>query len=238
MEQDKIVLIVIAVALTALVTSLMLKPGCNQEDACECPPWTYNQSTGLKLIYLMPLGCEDCDLEMVDRISNQLRIPIDKYVTDSVPQPSILILNNNVSTLATAATRYNILSSICETTNHSVACQLINYTNTTSTIECLEKYDIPQNTLIYLHKADLQLCRDIRKWITELEKEDLIFYVISLDNIDRMKIGRECLSELTSFKNLFFPQLICPADGRIKVGPISYSELKKFAADCNKQTTR
>ncbi|MEA1924993.1 MAG: hypothetical protein U9M95_03900 [Candidatus Altiarchaeota archaeon] len=231
MDRNKTAIIVLTLAVVVLATLLINKQAPCEQNQNNCPPCVFNQSSELKLIYLKPINCMNCDTEMIEQISKQLGVAIEKYVSDSVPQPSILIFNQGRNTLAAADRRYNILDSICQFTNHSKACELRDYVNLTGIHDCLSKHNITKNTTIFFYKSEIKECQQMKEWIQELEKEHS-FYIISLNNQERMGIARECLPKLVSLEKLFVPQLICPANGRKKIGAATKEELKNFAVNC------
>ena len=126
MDKDKTLLLIIGLTLVALITSLTLKPSCSQGNIdcpeCICEPCAFNQSDDLRIVYLMPYNCQDCDLDMVDGVEKRLQLQIERYITDSVPQASILVFKDGQSTLAIATRQYNIYNTLCEFANNSRAC--------------------------------------------------------------------------------------------------------------------
>ncbi|OYT53333.1 MAG: hypothetical protein B6U72_06180 [Candidatus Altiarchaeales archaeon ex4484_2] len=231
MDRNKTAIIVLTLAVAVLATLLINKQTPCEQKQNDCPPSVFNQSSELKLIYLEPINCVNCDIEMIEQISRQLGVPIEEYVSDSVPQPSMLIFHQGRNTLATADRRYNILDSICQFTNQSKACELRDYVNLTGIHDCLKKHNITKNTTIFFYKSEIKECQKMKEWIQELDDEHS-FYIISLNNADRMGVAGECLPKLVTLEKLFVPQLICPANGRKKIGSVTKEELKKFAANC------
>ncbi len=231
MDRDRVAFIALILAVAVLVTLLINKQEPCEQQMKECPPCVFNQSSELKLIYLEPINCVNCDTEMIDTLAKQLGVAIEKYVSDSVPQPSMLIFHEGRNTLAVADRRYNILDSICQFTNHSKACELRDYVNLTGIHDCLREHNITINTTIYFHNSEIKECQKIKGWIQELGNEHS-FYIISLNNIERMETAQECLPKLVSFEKLFVPQLVCPANGRKKIGAVTKEELKQFAVNC------
>jgi thiol-disulfide isomerase/thioredoxin len=225
---------------------LMNKPCPNVED-CEgvtstttiisCPPCPQASSgENLNILYLMPLNCSNCDIPMVQKMSQDLGIKIVGYVTDSVHSPMILIGTMNRATLALANSRYNILNSICEFANYEKACTLKEETSEGEEIKaCLEKYNSSPNSVVFYHAEWCGHCKKMMPWVKELEREKgYEFLWIEVDDEEGMKIAKECLSTILDTRG-YVPQFACPATKKLKVGEFpSKEKMGEFVEECKK----
>lgn len=235
-RNNHVIALVFAVLIVILMGAYILNTPSQQEcpeQECNCSETCeFNQSADLKLYYLMPQDCSDCDKEMIDSLSKQLGVGINKYYTDSVPHPSLLILVNKKSTLAVATRRFNILQGICDFANYSKACELKDYVNTTGERSCLRKNNLSPQSVFYFYSKKGQKSMDMKEIVEKVEKQGYGFEYVRLNDREKMGISKKCLSNLTSFKQVMIPKMVCPATGEIKTGTLRESAILDFAKSC------
>ncbi|HEX55263.1 MAG TPA: thioredoxin [Candidatus Altiarchaeales archaeon] len=217
---------------------LAIFSGCITRECpeCVCPPCPSNQSheqlDRIKIIYLIPLNCDDCNLPMLQDIAYELEIKSELYITDAVKRPSALIMKDNRATLAVANSKLNIVTAICEFTGNERACSMRDSINSSNMENCLSKYNISKNSVIFFHTEWCSHCRKMVPWIEKLENETYEFVWIDANDDERMKIVRECLAQILD-KRGYVPQFACPANSKLHIGEFrTIDEMRKFAEEC------
>jgi len=95
--------------------------------------------------------------------------------------------------------------------------------------KCLDKYNIPSNSVIFVHSDYCPHCRNMVPIIKKLEEEGYLFYWVESSDQEATQVVRECFSDLMSG---YVPQFICPITSKEHTGELSYSELKSFSEEC------
>lgn len=195
-------------------------------------PYGQKQSDSLSVYYMMPLGCKECDVDMVRMVSSDAGVRIDAVVSDSVSRPSLLLISGNRSTLWVARSRLNILSGLCSFADNRKSCGLRN-DSLVESADCLRDYNISRDSLIFYTQAECDFCRNMSSMLSKVRKAGN-FSVVTLDVDYKSKrdIASKCLSEILDVKGNV-PQLACPSNGLSRMGLFSSEdELRKFAQAC------
>jgi hypothetical protein len=195
-------------------------------------PYGQRRSEALSVYYMMPLGCKECDVEMVRMVSSDVGEKIDIVVSDSVSRPSLLLVSNNRSTLWVAGSRLNILSGLCSFANNRKSCDLRN-NSLLESAGCLRAYNISGDSLIFYTQGECDFCRNMSSMLSAVRKAGN-FSVVTLD-VDyksKREIASKCLSEILDVGGKV-PQLACPSNGLSRMGLFSSEdEMRKFAQAC------
>lgn len=226
---------------------LMNKPSCpGAVGTCEVPsttlastaicpkcPSSSTSDENLRILYLMPIDCKNCDVAMIDDISGGIGIEIEKYVTDSVPRAMVLLTFKNKATTALAGSELNILNAICEFSGYKKACLLRDaMVGSPKTEICLDKYNLTKDQVAFYYTDWCPHCTRMKPWIKELENESYKFLWLNAENESDIKIAEECFSKILNIGG-GIPQFACPSNGGLKVGEFSSKEkLKEFAEEC------
>lgn len=185
----------------------------------------------LKVYYMMPLKCVDCDVLMVNEVASEAGLVVEDVVSDSVNRPSILIIYGNASTLASASSRLNILSALCFFASHNRSCELRKLA-AQEVVKCLGGYNISEDTVLLYTQYECDYCRNLSSWARELRKEGYKFEEIDLAYKQDKEIADRCLSSVIDLRGVV-PQIICPANGVNRMGSLnSRDELRSFAESC------
>jgi len=94
--------------------------------------------------------------------------------------------------------------------------------------ECITKYDIPKNTVIFVYSESCSHCAKMKPLVKELEGEGYNFYWAGGSDSNAYEMLNECFTDIMTG---YVPQFICP-DGVEYTGEMSIEDLKAFADKC------
>jgi hypothetical protein len=205
----------------------------------------------LRVLYLYPLRCVDCDLNkpgqcdyctsyydvrLMDMLSQEVGVPVEFHVSDTVHRPSVLVAYDGKVTLGDARTRYNIANTLCRFAGVEKSCTLFK-AELERVTNCVGDYGIEPGTVVY-HTSSRQcpVCAGTDKAANELiglEYDDSVKYrVYSIDHADSQekKILSDCFRAFDDID--YVPQLLCPVTGKDLTGEFTLSQAREFADQC------
>mgnify|MGYP006288816153 FL=1 len=203
---------------------------------------------GLQVFYLYPQRCIDCvegtsrDCEfcsmyynerVLDSVSESLGFPLKWYPSSLVSEGSVFVAGNGNVGLGVADNKFSIANTVCKITGHERACSLRGQELERS-IQCLEKYGIHEDTLIYHYttRGDCSHCEDTTRTMNQYVGEtgdDVVW--IDHSNKTQLNILNDCMRAFSTRQ--YVPELLCPENGLSIVGRISNTgKVEKFAEDC------
>jgi hypothetical protein len=236
--------------LSIVLASLILAGGT--ERVVEVNNTVYPQE-GLRVYYMYPLRCVDCDLNkpgqcdyctsyydarLMDLLSQEVGVPVEFHVSDTVHRPSVLVVYDGKITLGDARTRYNIANTLCSFAKIEKSCTL--FTGELERVEeCVAAYGVEPGTVVY-HTSSRQcpVCIGTDKSIKKLEgleyEEGVGYSVHVVDHADEqaLKILSDCFRAFDDVD--YVPQLLCPVTGKDLTGEFTLSQASEFADNCIK----
>jgi hypothetical protein len=220
-----------------IVAGIFILAFINPPQSCGCEPCLCNEADSFRVDYLIPEECEDCNTSFIEDVSNNLGITIRIYETDNVRRPSILIFNGDGMALADASTRFNILNSICEFSGLKKACNLRDSFNNEEMEECLGRYNVTLDSMVFFHSQGCGHCKNMMPWVEDVKMEEYSVLWIDVTNDTMMNLADECLSGIIDLKG-GVPQFACPATGKMHIGEfMSKKEMIEFASECLNSTS-
>ncbi len=105
------------------------------------------------------------------------------------------------------------------------------------TIECLNKYHITTDTVIFYHTDWCPHCQKMKPWVQNLTDEGYKFFSVEAEKEpNKVKIVKECASkEINTGGGI--PQFGCPSNGELHVGEFSsISDMENFAKKCKEDS--
>jgi len=100
----------------------------------------------------------------------------------------------------------------------------------TSKNECIQKYGINDNAVIFYHADWCPHCNNMKTIVQELENQGFNFVWAETEDNQAMNMIKDCFSDVIG-KGV--PEFICAGSKKVKMGEISESKLKEFAENCN-----
>jgi len=95
--------------------------------------------------------------------------------------------------------------------------------------ECIKKYGLNDETVIFYHASWCPHCRNMMPIVKELEEEGYSFAWVDVEDKEAMVIINDCFSNAVGQG---VPEFICAGSKEMKLGAMSKSALKKFADAC------
>ncbi|MBU4284049.1 MAG: peptidylprolyl isomerase [Nanoarchaeota archaeon] len=94
--------------------------------------------------------------------------------------------------------------------------------------ECITKYDITKDTVIFVYSDSCPHCQNMKPLIRELEEKGYNFYWATGTDSNSYEMLNECFADVMSG---YVPQFICP-NGIEHTGGMPIEDLKEFADKC------
>ena len=94
--------------------------------------------------------------------------------------------------------------------------------------ECITKYNIPKDTVIFVYSESCPHCQNMKPLVKELEGEGYNFYWATGSDSNAYEMLEECFADIMTG---YVPQFICP-DGTEYTGEMPIGDLKNFADKC------
>ncbi len=107
----------------------------------------------------------------------------------------------------------------------------------TKEIECLNKYNITSDTVIFYHTDWCPHCKKMKPWVQNLTDEGYKFFWVEAEKEpDKVKIVKECASkEINIYGGI--PQFGCVANGESHLGEfMSIEDMRNFAEKCKQDS--
>ena len=94
--------------------------------------------------------------------------------------------------------------------------------------ECIAKYDITKDTVIFVYSDSCPHCQNMKPLIEELEGQGYNFYRATGSDAKSQELLSDCFADIMTG---YVPQFICP-DGTEHTGEMPIEDLKDFADKC------
>ena len=94
--------------------------------------------------------------------------------------------------------------------------------------ECIAKYDITKDTVIFVYSDSCPHCQNMKPLIEELEGQGYNFYWATGSDAKSQELLSDCFADIMTG---YIPQFICP-DGVEHTGGMPIEDLKDFADKC------
>lgn len=94
--------------------------------------------------------------------------------------------------------------------------------------ECIAKYDITKDTVIFVYSDSCPHCTNMKPLIEELEGQGYNFYRATGSDAKSQELLSDCFADIMTG---YVPQFICP-DGTEHTGEMPIEDLKDFADKC------
>jgi hypothetical protein len=204
----------------------------------------------LRVYYLYPLRCIDCDLNkpgqcdfcnsyyderMMDTLSQSVGVPVKYYVSDAVNRPNVFVASKDKVILGDGRGRFNIAHTLCSFAKVEPSCELFSQ-ELVRVGSCVAGYGLGKGDVVYhtnsKNCAECQKTEPIVAELKGLDFEGAKINVRSVDSTDaaQMKLMQECLQ---GFDNTdYAPQLLCPKTGKDLTGVFTLSQARDFAEEC------
>jgi len=211
------------------------------------------EASGLRVYYLYPSRCVNCDLRVPgqcdfctsyydDRVMGtlgaDLGVSFDFVISDVVDKPNVFIVRDGKATLVDAKSKYGIAAGLCSFTGVGKACAAFR-DEVNRTRECVKKYGVAEDALVYHYsRSECIFCEKttpvVDSLVGEVSYNESVPYVVRKaddKNAEDKKFLSDCFG---SFVNLdFVPQVICPKTGESITGAVEkLSTLREFADKC------
>lgn len=95
--------------------------------------------------------------------------------------------------------------------------------------ECIEKYDISPDTVVFYHADWCPHCQNMRPIVQELEAEGYNFHWAETSTGEGMEVISDCLKDAIQQG---VPEFVCAGTKEVKVGEMPKENLKSFADKC------
>ena len=230
------------VALTDSLPLIMAEP-----VGAYCPSCMFYED--LSVYYLYPSRCMDCgrnipptcdgcnqyyDLDLLSIISGDIGVPISFVLSDAVNDASLFIVYGNEAHLGVAKSKVAITQSICSVSGNENACALF-AEHVEVMKNCFDKYGVSADTVVYHHGDSCPHCIDTKPYIEELaglSYGDTPYKVKYLndDVAAQKRVLTDCVGGIIELR--YIPQVICPGNGRTKIGAMDLTQLRDFADEC------
>ena len=196
-------------------------------------PYDEEKGKDVKVYYIMPKGCTDCDLKMIEKPAKTIGVDVEVVESDAFKKAMILVVSENKTDYTSANSELNFLGILCDFAQIDDACALFNESQDISlATACVEKYNVSLDTVFFYTQDGCDHCADMASWIRELKKEGYEFYTIDLDDEEKTKIADECLFKILDLSG-DIPQFACASNGKgMPRAFTSIEEMKAFADDC------
>jgi hypothetical protein len=215
-----------------------------------CVNSTIYPSDDLRVYYLYPLRCVNCDLNkpgqcdycnsyydarVMDMVSQEVGAPVQFFVSDVVSRPNVFIASKEKVTLGDARTRFNIANTLCSFAGIKKSCDLYG-SEMGKMKKCMVAAGLSDKTLTYQTKgsgcATCVKTDELVQQLRTLDYNDTTKYSVQV--IDRSGDGKKIMSDcLQAFDDdAYAPQLICPANGKDLTGDFTLGQAREFADKC------
>ncbi len=240
----------LGLAIFAGLLSVYIITGCGGGKAAVVNNTVYPVE-GLRVVYLYPARCAECDLavpgqcsycnsyydlRLMDLLSQEVGVPVEFAVSDIVSKPNVFVVDDGRATLGDARTRWNIANTLCRFAGVEKSCQLFNE-ELDRVRNCIADYGVDENQLIYhTSSRNCPVCTrtdGIIEDLVDLEYNDTLMYsVYTVDHADpgERKMITECMQAFDYVD--YAPQLLCPASGRDLTGDFTLGRAREFADQC------
>jgi len=194
---------------------------------CQTPSSGNSSSSGLSVIYLHPVDCPTCNTTRVNMLVSSAGVPFSAFQNDVVAFPNIILMYQNISTVARASNDFNVVSSLC-LGNNQIACS-VKDRMTSDMQACLQRSGVPLESVIYYYSDWCgTLCDNMKSPLAALEKNGSKVLRINENSSTPVK---DCLKEFLNYAG-GFPQFICPKHVFANTGALTSDGLERFAEDC------
>lgn len=202
------------------------------------------------VMYLYPLQCVDCakripptcdtcmtyysDSGVLSAIAGDVGVPFTPYVSGSVSEPTLLVAKDGVVSLGDARTKLSIASTLCSIVKNKESCKVLN-DRLFSVKKCFEQYNISRDMLVYQYSESCSHCAKVSEALDKLLQTPQLgrsYKAVSIDSQSesQMKVLTSCAGDIVNTR--YVPNVLCPANGKVKTGELTFSELRDFADDC------
>ena len=211
----------------------------------------FSEPSGGMVFYLYPERCVNCekrvpptcdscimyysDAGVLSAISGDVGVPIAPYLSGSVSEPTLLIAKNGVVYLGDARTKLSIAGNLCNIVKNEESCKVLN-DRLFAVKKCFESYNISKSTLVYQYSETCPHCAKVSEAMDKLLSTEEFgkkpYKAVSINSASEgeMRVLQSCAGDIANTR--YVPNVFCPANGRVKTGEVTFSELRDFADDC------
>jgi thiol-disulfide isomerase/thioredoxin len=100
---------------------------------------------------------------------------------------------------------------------------------TESMEECLLRFNLTEDTIIFIYSDTCPYSRQMFGIVDELKKEYKVYFANVADSKTPTLVF-SCLSNVAQYRAT--PEFVCPANGKSLLGAVEKYELEKFFEDC------
>jgi thiol-disulfide isomerase/thioredoxin len=95
--------------------------------------------------------------------------------------------------------------------------------------ECLSRFGITEDTIIFIYSEDCPYSRQVMPAVSELKKRYKVYFA-DVKNATTPELVMSCLYGIASYTST--PEFVCPANGKDLIGAVEQPELEKFFEEC------
>lgn len=249
MERDLFLLVFFGALIGFMGGAVLLQyPVSPKEPPISCPSCTLNES--FMAYFLYPKRCVACEKNVppscdgcagfygeatLAAVSADLAVPLVFTVSDAVSDASVFAVSGGKAFLGSAKSKLAIAQTICAASGSARSCEVFRE-RVGSIRACFDKYSIPADAVVYHSARNCAHCEEMAPFVSELmglSRADGKLYKVSFlseDDASAKRILSECVGGVVELN--YVPQVICPSNGKSRIGALGLSQLRDFADEC------